>query len=255
MRVCQRGTVQWSDRPAGRAKDCLIGRCRWAVRQMDEATEMLTGKLASGSVDCKDRLAGISEWLSDYISGLTGWNVDRLDKWSHSFKLDHLFLHKCQTAVGSVWLGGRDRWTDSMEGQRRGRERGRESARQGYGIMFAHQHSDSEMITAHYLTDWLTSTWILICLLVSPPFETHITTPFYFQRQTDKWEMIRLVSVFILSLQFKVGIMHCLLWFATWNVLVIFWGGLYFCLYFCNQYIILYPSEQNDGQYWKGLTG
>lgn len=117
VRVCQHGTVQRSNRPAGRAKDCLTGKCRWAVRQMDEATEMHTGKLASGSVDCKDRLAGISEWLSDYISSVTGWTVDRLDKWSHSFKLHHLFLHKCQTAVGSVWLGGREKWTDSREGQ------------------------------------------------------------------------------------------------------------------------------------------
>ncbi len=69
---------------------------------MDESTEKHTGRPAGRLVDCKERLAGISEWLSDYISWLTVWTVDRLDKQSRHLKAAHLFLHKCHTAEGSV---------------------------------------------------------------------------------------------------------------------------------------------------------
>lgn len=48
------------------------GRYRWTVRQMDEEAERHTGKMTGWLVDCKDQLAGITEWLSDYISWLTG---------------------------------------------------------------------------------------------------------------------------------------------------------------------------------------
>lgn len=78
---------------------------------MDEAAERHT--------DCKDWLAGIAEWLPDYISWLTGWTVDQLDKRSHTLNPPHLFLYKCQTAVGSVC------WPD-WEGERDGKRAGRE---------------------------------------------------------------------------------------------------------------------------------
>lgn len=130
---------------------------------MDEAAERHTGKLAGWSVDYKDWLAGINEWLSDYISWLTGWTVDQLDKRSQSLNPGHLFLYKCQTAVGSVcwpdWEGEREGKRAGREGgatdgeRKRGRQRERIGARQGYRIMSVHQYSDSETITAHYLSD------------------------------------------------------------------------------------------------------
>lgn len=69
---------------------------------MDEAAERHTGKLAGWLVDCTDQLAGVAEWLYDCISWMTGWIVDQLDKRSHILNQAHLFLCKCQTAVGSV---------------------------------------------------------------------------------------------------------------------------------------------------------
>lgn len=87
---------------------------------MDEATERRTGRLAGWVVDCKDRLAGIAEWLSDYVTWLTGWTVDQLDKRSHTLNPAHLFLCRCQTAVRSVrwpvWEMERG-WRDRPERQ------------------------------------------------------------------------------------------------------------------------------------------
>ena len=41
-------------------------------------------------------LAGVWEWLPDYINLLIGWTVDRLNRWLRSSKPDHLILYKHQ---------------------------------------------------------------------------------------------------------------------------------------------------------------
>lgn len=111
---------------------------RWTKQQKGTQANWLAGWL----VDCKDRLAEIAEWLSDYISLLTGWTVDRLDKQSNILNPARLFSYKCQTGVGSVCLPDWEEKRVTERGKSRGRDRHTQRHRQGYGTMLAHQCSD-----------------------------------------------------------------------------------------------------------------
>lgn len=101
------------------------------------------------TVDHKGWLAGGWPWLWDYINCLTGWTVDQLNRW-----LRRLLNFTETVSVGSVCQRGGVRWRKQWEMEEK--KAGRKRVLQGYkycAITVLCQPSDSQTITAHYLTD------------------------------------------------------------------------------------------------------